>query len=57
MSNLDKKSWLFPDFFKVAIRKDESVGLDMRFYSLLVGTGLLVVEPAVKIFDKLGFFD
>jgi hypothetical protein len=57
MNGLDNGSWLFPEFFKLAVSKDKDVGPGMRVYSVMVGTGLLVIEPVFKVCDKLGIMD
>ena len=54
MVSLDKRSWLFPAFFKLAASKNKDVDVRLRCYGILIGTGLLIVEPVVKICNKLG---
>ena len=57
MKSFDKGSWLFPEFFKLAVSTDKDVDLGMRTISVLVGAGLLILEPVVKACDKLGIMD
>lgn len=57
MNGLDKGSWLFPEFFKLAVSKDKDVDLGMRTISVMVGAGLLIIEPVVRVCDKLGLTD
>jgi len=57
MKNDEGGGWLFPEFFKVTFSSDGDVGLGMRLYSAMVGAGLIIVEPVVKVCDKLGLTD
>lgn len=57
MKSFDKGSWLFPEFFKIAVSTDKDVDLGMRVISVMAGTGLLILEPVVKVCNKLGITD
>lgn len=57
MNIFDKESWLFPEFFKLSVSTDKDVDLGMRTISVIIGTGLLIIEPVVKVCKKLGISD
>ena len=54
MKEKDDSGWLFPEFFKAAVDTEDPLPFGARVLSVMVGTGLIIVEPIAKIGSALG---
>ena len=50
----EESGWLFPEFFKAAVDTEDPLPFGASVLSVMVGTGLIIVEPVAKIGSALG---
>lgn len=48
-----KDGWVFPEFFRAVVSTDPDVDLRTRFYGAIAGLGMMVIEPVIRICNKL----
>ena len=49
----EPSDWLFIELGKVAFAKDEEVTLGMRVVSLMASGGMMILEPPLKLINKI----
>ena len=51
--NDEPSDWLFIEMGKVAFAKDKEVTLGMRFVALMASGGMMILEPPLKLINKI----
>ena len=49
----EPSDWLFIELGKVAFAKDEEVTFGMRVVSLMASGGMMILEPPLKLINKI----
>lgn len=49
----EPSDWMFIELGKVAFAKDEEVTLGMRVVSLMASGGMMILEPPLKLINKI----